>query len=785
MGSTQSPVFVAPPVLEPLDVVKDLAVIPHTPLPSTPVFEDSLSISASPCTPSLICSTPALSSPTSDVSRVSFSEPRVVNIRDFELLEFLSKGSSGQVYLARDHISSKKVALKVIRKVAGEWDHPLMAQILIEEKKIMASLQGSDWFVQLEASWHDTNNIYLAMMYYPTDIESEIIRCDKFPADRARFYMAEIIIAMEELHKRGIVHRDIKAANILIRSDGHIVLADFGLAKDFGSKPTIAERSYQPYWPFKTDDNVFEGPRRLPTELTFVSKEWCGSEMEMAPEIVRRDYYSFGVDYWSAGVTLYAMVTGSHPWDDEEEVGIQILEDDIQFAPEDDISDECKDFLHQMLKKNPAERLRIGLDMTSHPYFAGVDWEAMRNRTVLPPWVPDFVKGHHFFEDWGTIERFIPGSAPSEEEEAILPNLAFTSPNLQCNGIKDILDCGSPNPERDINEEFLNSIPSNPQQSFPEDAFGHLFASELEDDMDEEEELWTLEIDDNDDALPVNVVKAHFPTISTPEPHIPMLPSVHSGSSLLAFVESEYPSEPELHAAVQPSQPVICHVPEPISVQVEYCIPESTLVMPELAESSSLSANPLATSSSECIVEPLVPFCPTAPKSEATEPVVGVDYTTVGKSAVETNWESTIPVGSPVPRLLRFATPPSGELTVNFTRPAPFQAVLEPLAECAEPASELTSEPTFEPSMNTDYVPEEQLQRESRAIVLYNKVMTWLRKLLPWSRKREDTSRLTLPTCDDSDSTSLWESIKWKFQKIWMPKVKRTQCLQRKRTILY
>ncbi len=165
-------------------------------------------------------------------------------------------------------------------------------------------------------------------MYYPTDIESEIIRCDKFPADRARFYMVEIvsnivlgfdsivligfkIIALEELHKRGIVHRDIKAANILIRSDGHLVLADFGLAKDFGSKPTIAERSCQPYWPFKTGDNVFEGPRRLPTELTFVSKEWCGSEMEMAPEIVRRNYYSFGVNYWSAGVTLYAMVTGS------------------------------------------------------------------------------------------------------------------------------------------------------------------------------------------------------------------------------------------------------------------------------------------------------------------------------------------------------------------------------------------------------------------------------------------------------------------------------------------
>lgn len=61
-----------------------------------------------------------------------------------------------------------------------------------------------------------------------------------------------------------------------------------------------------------------------------------------------------------------------HPWDDDEEVALQILENDIEFTAEDDLSDECKDFISQMLKKDPAERLRIGLDMTSHPYFAGV-----------------------------------------------------------------------------------------------------------------------------------------------------------------------------------------------------------------------------------------------------------------------------------------------------------------------------------------------------------------------------------------------------------------------------
>lgn len=164
---TQSLVLEALPLLEPLDTFNDFADIPSAPLLlSTPVFQDSLNIdnSAPLYTPALTCSTPDLSSPTSDVSEMSFPEHRNVKIQDFELLEFLSKGSSGLVYLARDNISSKNIALKVIRKVAGVWDHPFVKQILVEEKKIMASLQGLDWFVQLEASWHDTNNIYLVMV---------------------------------------------------------------------------------------------------------------------------------------------------------------------------------------------------------------------------------------------------------------------------------------------------------------------------------------------------------------------------------------------------------------------------------------------------------------------------------------------------------------------------------------------------------------------------------------------------------------------------------------------
>ncbi|KAF8345400.1 hypothetical protein F5887DRAFT_917380 [Amanita rubescens] len=679
LGVNQSPVFVAPLVLEPSGYHHGSCG--HSPYSS------------------------AAEHPASDVSAAPFCEPRVVNIQDFELLEFLSKGSCGQVYLARDNVSSKQVALKVIRKVAGVWDHPFVKQVLIEEKKIMASLQGLDWFVQLEASWHDTNNIYLAMMYYPTDIESEIIRCETFPADRARFYMVEMIIALDELHKRGIIHRDVKTANILI--------PDFGLSKDFGSKPTIAERSYQPYWPFKTDDSVFEAPRRSPTELTFVSQDWCGSEMEMAPEIVRRDYYSFGVDYWSAAVTLYAMVTGKHPWSDEEEVALQILEVDIEFAPEDDVSDECKDFISQMLRKDPAERLRIGLDMTSHPTLLA----CTRIGPVLPPWVPDFVKGHHFFEDWGTIEDFVPGSALSEEEEGILPDFVYTSPDMQCNGIKD--------------ESLDGSVSYDPQECSLDDLFSYLFTSEEEDNVNEDE-LWTFEMEDgDDDARPVNVVQVHSPMISTLESHPHMSQNLRPSFNLR---NPPFAMHLNLMSLRQWRMPF--HPPSSPSLNVPPNLALLSMSSPELVDSSSLPASPLA-ASFESLGGPLGRFSPPFVKSKA-EPVVShTNVSVIPESVVETALSNTV-LESAVPKLLRFAKPPSIEVTIDFTRPPSFQAILEPLVECSEPIFD------SEPSISVDSIP----RREFRAISLYRYVVSWLKRPLPWCKKREDASALTLFGCD-------------------------------------
>lgn len=350
----------------------------------------------------------------------------------------------------------------------------------------------------------------------------------------------------------------------------------------------------------------------------------------------------------------------------------------------------------------------------------------MRNRAVSPPWVPDFVKGHHFFEDWGTIEHFVPGSALSEVEEAVLPGFVYTSPHLQCNDIED--------------ESLNHSISSDPQHTFPEELFGYLFASAKEDDLDEEE-LWTIDIEDDfDDSRPVNMVEVHSPIISTPESHVHMLPSFHSGSTLLDLIKSGGSTEPEL--------PAICHGPKPVAAQLEHVSEtvegaKSSVVEPELVESSNFHAIPLT--SSESPTEPRIRFCPPIVLKSKTEPIVNIDHTSVISTPES---RSSIVLDSPVSRLLRFATLPNVELTVNCPRPSFFRPVIEPVFECAEP----TLKPTLAPSL--DCIPKDQLKRESRAV-------SQSRKLLPWNKKREYASELAPPSRDDS--MTLWESIRWRL----------------------
>ncbi|KAF4617544.1 hypothetical protein D9613_005775 [Agrocybe pediades] len=380
-----------------------------------------------PTTPSVGGESPVPSSLVPDIRRT-------MDIWDMQFLEVLGEGGSGKVYHVRDRVSRVRVALKVVEKEGKPTE---VLEVLADERFTAEKLTNSPWFVNMWASWHDDANFYIAMTVYPTDLDREIERCGVIEPARARFYMAELIIALNELHSRGIMHRDIKGPNILIDREGHIVLADFGLSEDFQQVPTVAERTVQPYWPYTR-----EFARGRPEDLRFVVSDYRGSELEMAPEVHLHEPHSFGVDYWSAAVVLYWMLTGRPPWyeceeeyedesaEDVKPLAKKIEEDPLEFWPEDEVDEVARDFLTRMMVKIPRQRLRIATQVRTHAYFNGVDWSLMEQRLVPPPWIPEDEADHPIAEptfapDFEPGNPYAEGADPDPDFNFISPQAAY------------------------------------------------------------------------------------------------------------------------------------------------------------------------------------------------------------------------------------------------------------------------------------------------------------------------------------------------------------------------
>ncbi|TFK72331.1 kinase-like protein, partial [Pluteus cervinus] len=215
------------------------------------------------------------------------------------------------------------MAVKVISREAKK-DESQKAYLIGEQRMLKrfskereGSLSGSDeggaginWMIWLEASWADTLNYYLLTPAFPVTIEDMLEQGGRFPPAITRFYAIELIIAVDTLHAKGIVHRDIKGANVFISDSGHVVLGDFGFSKDFGQAPTPPEIIYQPYWPYGRDQVMVDSstPRRHPETLVFATRTPVGSYFESPPEIWEQVWYSFGVDWWALAVTVFRLL---------------------------------------------------------------------------------------------------------------------------------------------------------------------------------------------------------------------------------------------------------------------------------------------------------------------------------------------------------------------------------------------------------------------------------------------------------------------------------------------
>ncbi|KAG2180623.1 hypothetical protein INT44_003630 [Umbelopsis vinacea] len=275
----------------------------------------------------------------------------------FDLLKVIGKGSFGKVYVVRKKDTNRIYAMKVIRKALiisrSEVTHTLA------EKTVLAKIRNP-FIVPLKFAFQSPDKLYLVLafvnggeLFHHLQVEG------RFNEDRARFYTAELLCALECLHGFDVVYRDLKPENILIDYNGHIALCDFGLCK-------------------------------LNMTETETTNTFCGTPEYLAPELLLGHGYTKTVDWWTLGVLLYEMLTGLPPFYDENtnEMYRKILQDELRFP--DEVSESARDLLRGLLNRDPNERLgNFGTQhIKNHPFFASMDWRKLMAKKVQPPFKP-------------------------------------------------------------------------------------------------------------------------------------------------------------------------------------------------------------------------------------------------------------------------------------------------------------------------------------------------------------------------------------------------------------
>lgn len=176
-----------------------------------------------------------------------------------------------------------------------------------------------------------------------------------------KFYAAQLVLALEHLHKNNIIYRDLKPENVLIDKKGFIKVTDFGLSKE----------------------NILD---------SHAAKSFCGTPEYLAPEIIKNEGHGKPVDWWSLGSIIYEMLTGIPPFycKDREKLFDSIKNKEVQYP--EYLSDEVIDLMKKLLVKDPDKRLGSGPngaeDIKNHPFFKGMKWNDLYNKKIKPPFIP-------------------------------------------------------------------------------------------------------------------------------------------------------------------------------------------------------------------------------------------------------------------------------------------------------------------------------------------------------------------------------------------------------------
>ena len=293
-----------------------------------------------------------------------------VSTADFDVLTVIGKGSFGKVMQVRKKDTGEIFAMKEMNKEVIERENLL--EHTFAEKSILQKI-NHPFVVQLHYAFQTKDRLYLVLDFLSGgELFFHLSSVGKFDEWRAKFYCAEIALAIGHLHKLDIIYRDLKPENAVLDKDGHVCLTDFGLAKT----------------------NVREAN----------AQTFCGTPEYLAPEFLLGGGHGKAVDWWSLGVLLYEMLCGLPPFYSENvnEMYEFILTKPLEFPP--DVSPAAQDVLRQLLDRNPDTRLQSIDKLMAHPFFHDIKWDDLYNRRVPPPFKPDTNAVNNFDTEFTSLK---------------------------------------------------------------------------------------------------------------------------------------------------------------------------------------------------------------------------------------------------------------------------------------------------------------------------------------------------------------------------------------------
>lgn len=286
--------------------------------------------------------------------RSAFERSPVLSITSFDIISVLGRGAFGKVMLVKHRSTQKMYAIKSIQK--KKLLDAMKSNTAFAERNILMKARHP-FIVQLFFSFQTPSKFYLGLEYVPGgELFFHMKNRGAIPVEEVRLYSAEIALALSYLHSIGIIYRDLKPENVMLDSEGHIKLTDFGLSTE-----------------------VVESENGKDT--------FCGTSHYISPEMIYKIKYTYKIDWWSLGILMFEMITKYTPFANSNKN--KLYEDILKSEPEypESMDKDAKDLISLLLTKNPKNRPDFN-EISSHPFFKSLDWTKVYNREYTPKFIP-------------------------------------------------------------------------------------------------------------------------------------------------------------------------------------------------------------------------------------------------------------------------------------------------------------------------------------------------------------------------------------------------------------